>query len=202
MIVNRKLILKIVAVILTIALVVYLVIIFMKSDKTVELQEQVVVTEDEKSLPIRSDVKAVEDVAQIKAAPPVTNDEVAIKNTAKFIAEKFGSYSTDTFNFINLKDAKYLSTESLQLYIDTLIENYKNRGISGEHYGVTTKSLSVEIINPEAISTGGVVKTIVSTQKSETFGSSNPVLSTSYKKAEIEIMKVGDQWLANRIEWK
>lgn len=123
-----------------------------------------------------------------------------IESAAVFVAERLGSYSTDTANFKNLKDAQFLMTEKMRGEVDNMINNYTKFLSNNNYYGVTTKALSVELLNQSDLN-NGVAKVIVSTQKVETIGKDNPSIKTKYQKMEMILIKDG-KWLVDSAIWK
>ncbi len=128
------------------------------------------------------------------------NGELSIKNTAILVASKMGSYSTDTFNFSNLRDISSLMTDNMNSYVDDLIDRLSTLPDDGSYYGVTTKALSVEVVDPSGIESG-VVDTIVSCQRVEVTGKDNPVQKIKYQKLKMKLLKQDDKWLADEVEW-
>jgi len=123
-----------------------------------------------------------------------------IESAAVFVAERLGSYSTDTANFKNLKDAQFLMTEKMRGEVDNMINSYTKILNSNNYYGVTTKALSVDVLDQSDLN-NGVAKVMVSTQKVETINKDNPVIKTKYQKMEMILIKKG-KWLVDSAVWK
>ena len=156
MYINKKIAIITVIVIFLILLVLSLSLFFSsRNDNDVEADGLRNVNSNESALPVTDNTKKV--ITEIKDVDittirKITNNEADIKNSAIFVVENMGSYSTDTYDFINLRNAKLLSTDEMKGYIDTLISSYqKNSQNNKSYYGVTTKALSVEILTPENI---------------------------------------------------
>lgn len=133
----------------------------------------------------------------------ITKNEISrldIENTAIFVAERFGSYSTDTDNFKNLRDVQSLMTDKMRSEIDSIISNYNKKDSSNNYYGVTTKALGVEILNQSYLD-DGIAKVLVSTQRVETINKENPIIKTKYQELEMVVKKNG-KWLVDSAIWK
>lgn len=109
-------------------------------------------------------------------------------------AERFASYSSDA-NFKNLQDLKILSTAKMQSFIDNFIAT---SNIGGDGYEAQeAKALNNQLIylkDNQAV-------VVVSLQLIKSLGEqATPV--TSYSKVELTVIKVGDEWKVDEVDWK
>ena len=119
---------------------------------------------------------------------------------AKLAAERFGSYSSDTHNFANLRDMQYLMTDQMKQWTDNFISNLSIDFLSPqEYYGVTTKSLSVETINYNEKQDAEVV---VSCQRIEIKNKNNPIDEIRYQGVRIKMLYVNEKWLIDELRWE
>ena len=202
---NKKIVIIAAIVIFLILLAIVLSVIFSSKKDNGKDDNLKNINAEETILPIVDNKKVITEIKDVDIATmrKVTNNEADIRNSAIFVVENMGSYSTDTYDFVNLRNAKLLSTEEQKRRIDDLILSYKkNNQDNNPYYGVTTKALSVEILTPETIEGGGPVEVIVSTQRIETVGENNPTATIKYKKMEAEIVKDNDKWLVNSTRWQ
>lgn len=128
------------------------------------------------------------------------NTVAEFTSIAKLAAERFGSYSSDTHNFANLRDTRYLMTDKMKQWTDDFISNLLiDNSLPQEYYGVTTKALSVNIISHNKKQDAEVV---VSCQKIETKGSDNPISATEYEDLRIKMLFIGEKWLIDELRWE
>jgi hypothetical protein len=120
-----------------------------------------------------------------------------IKSVAKNFTERYGTWSTDNKDE-NFKSAKVYTTSRMENIIEDFIINNEKLADSYEgYYGVTTKALSVKIINLEE----NEAKLSVSVQQSETSGI-NLDNNISYKNLNLELIKNNDDWFVNDAKWE
>ena len=123
-----------------------------------------------------------------------------LMSIAKLAAERFGSYSSDTHNFENLRDMKYLMTDKMKQQTDDLIDGLLiDNSLPQEYYGVTTNALSVKIISHNKKQD---VEVVVPCQKVETKGRDNPISKTKYQSARIKMLYVNEKWLVDELQWE
>ena len=128
------------------------------------------------------------------------NSTVEFMSIAKLAAERFGSYSSDTHNFENLRDMKYLMTDKMKQQTDDLIDGLLiDNSLTQEYYGVTTNALSVKIISHNKKQD---VEVVVPCQKVETKGRDNPISKTKYQSARIKMLYVNEKWLVDELQWE
>ena len=125
--------------------------------------------------------------------------EAELKSIVIIMAERIGSYSTDTQNFANLNDIDSLMTDKMKEWLNHLKNINDNE--NSEYYGVTTKALSVKIVDRATIE-NGVVDVIVICQRTETKNKDNPVSKIKYQNLKMQLVKANEKWLADSIEWE
>lgn len=118
-------------------------------------------------------------------------EEESIKSFAKIFFERYGSFSSDS-NYENFNSLKPLMTDNANKEMEKHVKTVKEKNKSG-FYGVTTKVLSVKVDEMMDLS----AKVNVSYQKQEKVGEKEPAIS--YGTAEMEMVKEGDVWMAERI---
>ncbi|MBT4433386.1 hypothetical protein HOC90_03475 [Candidatus Falkowbacteria bacterium] len=129
----------------------------------------------------------------------VSPQEMQLKSIIVLFAERLGSYSTDTYNFSNLTEVRYLTTNRMQNEIDGLMKNSLLKK-DVEYYGVTTRAISVKILDLEDDSS--IIQAIVSCQKEETKGDQKPTTKIKYQNLKIKLIKSGDKWLIDEAIWE
>ncbi|MEA2065193.1 MAG: hypothetical protein U9O66_02760 [Patescibacteria group bacterium] len=119
---------------------------------------------------------------------------------ANITAEKFGSYSSDTHNFENLRDMQDLMTDRMKQWTDDFIDNLSiDNSLPQEYYGVTTRALSVKIISHNEKQD---VEVVVSCQKEEIKGRDNPISKIKYQDARIKMLYVNEKWIVDELQWE
>lgn len=131
--------------------------------------------------------------AAAPVAPAKEPDRQASESLARFFIERIGSYSNQS-DFQNVDDVKPLMTARVQ----TWAEGLKKQGTAGGGYrGVTTKALSLEVIDWKS-KQSAVMR--VSTQRQEQQdGAADRVY---YQDAEVNLVYQGDGWLVDGVYWK
>ena len=125
---------------------------------------------------------------------------VEFTSIAKLVAERFGSYSSDTHNFANLRDMRSLMTDKMRQWIDNLIDSLLiDNSLPKEYYGVTTKALSVKTVSYNKEQD---VEVVVLCQKTETKGDNNPTSKTKYQDLKIKMIYIDKKWLIDELEWE
>ncbi len=203
---NKKIVIIVVAAIFLIPIIIALVLFLTSGSNDTGSNNLTNVNSEEAKLPdTGGEQKVITEIKEVDTATlrKVTNNEADIRNSSIFVVENMGSYSTDTYDFVNLRNAKLLATNEMKNYIDSLILSYQqNNPKNNQYYGVTTKALSVEILTIEVVDSGEPVQVVVSTQRIETMGENNPISSTKYRKMEVELIKTGDKWLVSSARWQ
>jgi len=125
------------------------------------------------------------------------NEQDLIK-TAKFIAERFGSYSNYS-NYSNFSDLKLFMTNKMKAWADNYVSESKT-SIDGndEYFGVTTNAISSKVLDYTANESAVI---LVSTQRTES-GSQIDEGKAYNQDIEITLNKVGGTWLVDSAYWK
>jgi len=136
------------------------------------------------------DLQYEEEAEIIKNDPPESNTEFTVLNLAKSYASRLGSWSTDNPGK-NLQELLTLSTASMKNYLNT-----RDLGTGDvEYFGITSKSLSAELISLS----GNQAEVSVKTQRVET--DANLLENLYYQDIEVTLLKSGDQWLVSEAYW-
>ncbi|PIR06718.1 MAG: hypothetical protein COV55_02645 [Candidatus Komeilibacteria bacterium CG11_big_fil_rev_8_21_14_0_20_36_20] len=122
--------------------------------------------------------------------PAESNTEFDAVNLAKNFVARFGSWSTDSQGH-NLTELLPLSTTRMRNYLESMEINPNE-----EFNGVTTKSLSVQIVFLDETE----AELIVSAQRIETKNDLEPRIY--YQDAGVQLVRSGGQWLVDSIAWQ
>ncbi len=126
-------------------------------------------------------------------------DEDDFRQLARYFAERFGSYSSQS-DFSNIEDLKLsMSSEMRSWARDYVFELRDNRDYSEDFYGIITRALiepQIKTFNPE----GGVVEVSVLTQREEI--SALGIIDSYNQEINIRIIKEGGEWLVNSALWQ
>lgn len=126
------------------------------------------------------------------STPPQESDtEFAMLSLAKSYVERYGSWSTDNQGH-NLVELMPLSTTRMQTSLKSFVPDYNVTEFSG----LTTKSLSAEILSSD--SNSGTV--LIGTQRIKT--STKPLPEIIYQDVEVRLLMSGDKWLVDGVSWK
>jgi len=125
--------------------------------------------------------------------------EANLKAIALTFAERFGSYSNQG-NFSNLDDLRDIMTVRMKAWSDNYIATNKFLSEDGQdYYGVTTKALSVQVVNFD--DSLGRAEVMATTQRQEAKGSTiNP--QVFYQDLKLNLVDSGDGWKVDRAEWQ
>lgn len=124
---------------------------------------------------------------------PLTTAEVwknAARQMAKIFTERYGTFSSDNES-ANIRELEPLVTPNFWRALSGKIKP----AASGEFYGVTTVAAASDFIEYGETE----AKISVTTQRTETKGA---VVSEKNQKAEVTLIKSGEQWLVSGFEWK
>jgi len=136
-------------------------------------------------------------VPEVGSAEKLRSD---VSRLAAAFAERFGSYSNQG-DFENLLDLKSLMTEKMQVWVDNYVaESKTNQTDNAVYFGVTTKSVSTEIISLDEA--GGEARVKVSTQRREASGTMSDNVRVYYQDLELIFKKVGGEWKVDEAAWK
>ena len=123
--------------------------------------------------------------------------EANLKAVAMTFAERYGSYSNQG-NFSNLADLNSIMTVRMKALADNYKISQQSKNVDS-YYGITTKSLSVDILSLEE--NLGRASVTVTTQRHEALGSTiNP--RPFYQDIKIQLTKTGDIWKVDFVEWQ
>jgi cytoskeletal protein RodZ len=123
--------------------------------------------------------------------PQESSTEFSAINLAKSYIARFGSWSTDNQG-ANLKELLPLSSPKMQEYLASIELNFGKQEFSGN----TTKSLSAKIININ----DNQAEILVNTQKINT--KANLEQEVYYQEVLVKLIKSGEGWLVDQVEWK
>jgi len=122
----------------------------------------------------------------------LTPAEISVTIVARDFAERFASFSADS-GFTNLEEVKLLSTASLDMRLNDMIEEI---GESNEFYGISSKALKTDIQYLDEDT--GNSRVVVTLQRQETNHEVNDVI---YQDLNLLLVKSGNNWLVNDFKW-
>lgn len=125
-----------------------------------------------------------------KIVTPVEAEKKGVEQLAKVFVERYSTYSTDN-DWQNIKDVETLVTRSLWSKISASI-TAKNPNQS--FVGMTTKVISMELLNWSDTKAKVELKTSRTEEK-------NGVVTTRYQSITVELVKVKDLWLVDKLLW-
>ena len=139
---------------------------------------------------------------EVPAAPPPTAVEVkqlTLENQllaiARTFTERYGSFSNQG-GFLNLLDLEPIVTISLWHDLEDSHNEQKNLA-SKEYFGITTRALSLKILETDENS----ARISAQTQREEGRGSP-PVKRVYYEELELSLVNSGGRWLVESSRWK
>jgi len=118
------------------------------------------------------------------------------ESMARLFIERIGSFSTQS-NFQNLNDLKGMMTERAQKWAEDLKKsNTEWASLSKTYYGVTTKVLTVKILewNPGS---SAVIEMSAQRQEKE----DGVEDSVYYQTVEVDLVHRSGSWLIDQVEW-
>ncbi|MEA2088626.1 MAG: hypothetical protein U9O55_02185 [Patescibacteria group bacterium] len=206
---NKKLILKIIAVVVIVSIIISIFLWFYykkisSGDNSQKIIDNIVNSNNNSgdgfpdSNNINNNINSQPDI--INNNDQIPAPEAELKSIVVFTAERIGSYSTDTQQFANLNDINCLMTDKMKKWVDDLHNEQKN-GADKEYYGVTTKVLSVQIIDVATLE-NGIADVAVVCQRIEIKNKDNPVSKIKYQNLNMRLIKVNEKWLIDSIEWE
>lgn len=208
MILNKKLILKIVAIVIVASIIIsiflwfyYKKIKFSDINKNKIISNNIIVNNNGKGFP-DNDININSNINdQIHPNNgQIPSPEVELKSVVAFMAERIGSYSSDIQKFNNLKEINDLMTDKMKKEIDNLYEKQKDKQ-NKQYYGVTTKALSVKIVDKKTMEEGRV-DVIINCQRIETSNKNNPISKIKYQNLRMRLIKNNKKWLVDSIKWE
>ena len=174
---------EVIAAVVILILLILLLIFALKKPKT----ETEVTPEPEPVVDVLPEV----DPADIPAPGVVSAGTVA-----RIFVERFGSYSSES-DFANVEDVMALATPAYQDELEATVDSYRRQFDADTGYtGVSTVVITVKTTNESESTTSF----LITTQREEAVG--NPGNTTlRYQDAEVDLVKVGDDWLVNELTW-
>ena len=125
-------------------------------------------------------------------------NEQDLLKTAKFIAERFGSYSNYS-NYSNFSDLKIFMTSKMKIWADNYVSELKaSMDGSNEYFGVTTNAISAKILEYNSNKNAII---LVTTQRTESESQIDEG-KAYYQDIEITLNKVGGTWLVDSAYWQ
>lgn len=123
------------------------------------------------------------------------NTEDEIMSLSRSFIERFGTFSNQN-EYENINNLRIYMTKRMQAYADTLIQDAEKKGEGGAYYGITTKVVSVEIL--ELAGTAARVR--LTTQRKETKeGGESKVF---YQDVELGVVQESSIWKIDNVTWK
>lgn len=120
-------------------------------------------------------------------------DKAAITNTVKFFVGMLGTYSPDA-KFQNIADLKSMMTNKMTDWADEFVRN-NLPNIENQSESVTTTVFKTEILSYSSQS----AKVMASTRREKINQAGQKLIS---QEAEVELIKISEQWLVDKVEWK
>ena len=128
-----------------------------------------------------------------KQVTQLSAEEVGAQNVAKFFVEMLGSYSPDA-RFQNIIDLKPMMSSNMLRWADDFIErNLPNIEQSDE--AITTQVLKTDVVNNQ----GSRMEILTLTRRE---GRSGEGVELFNQEAEVLMVKIGDNWKVDSVEWK
>lgn len=116
-------------------------------------------------------------------------------NLSNLFTERFGSYSNQG-DFENVRDTMPLMTPSLQTWAEGYIRDNTPDDTS-VYSGITTKALSTEVVQFD--SAAGRAEVNVQAQRTEVTSQGTRTFNQTLN---IELVKTGNEWLVDSIQWQ
>lgn len=124
-----------------------------------------------------------------KTATPLEAEQNGVQQLAKVLVERYGTYSSDN-NWQNIKDVQALVTKSFWSKLSGQINGASAPGF----VGVTTKVIGTNLTNWSETKAAVALTTVRTEEK-------NGKITTYYQNADVEMIKQGEQWLADKLTW-
>ncbi len=133
--------------------------------------------------------------------PPLTEQAKEKSELEKMVfnfAESLGSYSNQS-DFQNILGLKNLATSKMQNWIDDFINQEKNKNkLANNYFGITTKALSIKEVKFNTKKTEA--EFLINVQRQEAKESTQNT-KIYYQDTLIKLIKIGDDWKIDGIEW-
>ncbi|MFH1456779.1 MAG: hypothetical protein ABIF17_01540 [Patescibacteria group bacterium] len=197
---NKK-VLSIIVILLLVAVIVLAVFLIIKNKnqqsivEASNLLDDLSIDVDNQNLPAEQAKKPSENFIRAELSEQEKEQGFLLKTSSAF-AERFGSYSNQS-NYENLIDLKYFMTLKMQKEVDSKLANRDFTKSNNIYYGVTTRTLSTEIISMSNMAV--VVK--LKTQREEFWGADTNS-KVSYRDILINFIKEGGVWKINSANWQ
>ncbi len=124
------------------------------------------------------------------AIAPISDVEFSVLNLAKSYASRLGSWSTDNQGH-NLQELEPLSSVKMKEYLTSI-----PRQLADKYSGITTKSISAEILSLE----NTIAEVLVNTQRIET--DADLKQNVYYQDIKIFLVRGGAGWLVDQAQWQ
>lgn len=116
-----------------------------------------------------------------------------IKNKVRNFIERYGSFSSDS-PFVNIYELKDEMSARFWQEVEKEINN-QSLSENSTFYSINTKTLNLN----EKTSTNNSIVYLVTTQREEI---SNKTYKLLYQQVEVELIKNGEDWQINKVNWK
>lgn len=130
--------------------------------------------------------------------PPVLDDRLSLRNTAKSFAELFGSFSSEG-NYQNIVDAEYYMSDSVIAWAEQYVAEQRAKPRSGEFFGTTTRVIFEPDVREFDLE-GGTAQVVVNTRRIET-GATIGSQNVYYQDITLDFIRAGNEWKVNRFTW-
>jgi len=124
----------------------------------------------------------------VRPQPTLDAQKNAVKQLARLFIERYNSFSSNN-EWVNITEVKDLVTADVW----SKISQYIGKNSGGTAVAVVTQAVSVSLSNWQDTS----ATVLISTVRDETRNSVTQHLQKNY---QVEMLKVGEQWLVNKFE--
>ncbi|NCP17351.1 hypothetical protein CO134_00040 [Candidatus Kuenenbacteria bacterium CG_4_9_14_3_um_filter_39_14] len=188
---NKKILIIVVGVVAVIVIIFISWMIF-SQDEAVEVvpETEVPVTGQ---LPGETETGLPEAGTKKSALTAEEQDKAAIINTVKFFVGMLGTYSPDA-KFQNITDLKSMMTNKMMDWADEFVRN-NLPNIENQSESVTTTVFKTEISSYSSQS----AKVTANTRRDKINQEGQKLIS---QEAEVELIKIGEKWLVDKVAWK
>lgn len=141
--------------------------------------------------------QATQTVPEVNPASVPAPGVVSASTVARTFIERFGSYSSES-DFANVDDIMALATARYQEELRGIVAGYRRQFSQQTNYsGVSTYVITLKTTDESVAATSF----LVTTQREEAVG--NPGNTTvRYQDVDIDLVKVGDNWLIDDLRWQ
>lgn len=139
----------------------------------------------------------VQELPAINPADLPTQAAVSASTVARIFVERFGSYSSES-NFANVDDVMSLASTGYQSTLKSLVAQYRQDLAANSGYtGVSTRVINAVLVSEAESAATFLIKT----QREEAVGTPGNA-TLRYQDVEVDLIKVGEDWLINDLNWK